>query len=230
MAGRGAAVCVALLRQAAGEQGGVGWFADDNFRLRALLGQHARDALEGSASPKAGDPVIQLFALEIVHDLARRRARVHVGIRLVLELADVEPAMLLRQFLRLHDHAGGAQRGGRQDHLRAEEAHQSAALNREALGHGDHQRVALGGADHREADAGIAAGRLDHRHARFQLAGFFRRLDDAERQPVLDRSKRIEGLNLDPEIHMLWRKFVDPDHGRVANGSEDVLIAHAVFL
>ena len=68
--------------------------------------------------------------------------------------------------MRLVDHAGAALRGRGEDDLGAEEAHQLAALDGEGLGHGDDERIALGGADHGEADAGVAAGRLDDGLAR----------------------------------------------------------------
>ena len=84
-----------------------------------------------------------------------------------------------------------------QHHLGAEEAHQPAPLDAELLGHRHDQRIALLRAHHGEADAGVAAGRLDHRLAGLELAGFLGRLDDAQRQPILDRAQRVERLDLD---------------------------------
>jgi hypothetical protein len=95
---------------------------------------------------------------------------VHVGVGFVLELTGHEPAVRLRQLDRLLNHAEGAVGGRGQDHLGAEKAHQAAALNAEAFGHGHDQRVALLGADHRQADPGIAARRLDHSLAGLQFA------------------------------------------------------------
>ena len=51
--------------------------------------------------PIAGDPVVEPLAGEIVDDLARGGARMHVGIGLVLELARQEPAVGLGEFDRL---------------------------------------------------------------------------------------------------------------------------------
>ena len=130
---------------------------------------------------------------------------------------------VLASSLRLVDHADAAVGGRREHHLGAEEAHQLAALDAEGLRHGDDQRIALGGADHREPDAGIAGGRLDHGLPGLELAGFLRRLDDAERQAVLDRAERIEGLDLDVEVDAFRRQLVDLDHRRVADGSENVV-------
>ena len=61
----------------------------------------------------------------------------------------------------LRGHAGALLGGRGQHHPRAEEAHQPPALDAEALGHDDDERVALHRADHGEADAGVAARRLD---------------------------------------------------------------------
>ena len=137
----------------------------------------------------------------------------------------------LASSMRLVDHADGALGRGRDDDLGAEEAHQLAPLDAERLCHGHHQRISLGGADHGKADAGIAAGRLDHGLAGLQLAGFFGRLDHAERQAVLHRAKRIEGLDLHKEIDARRRQPVDPDDRRVADGFEDTLVfpSHGAF-
>ena len=66
-----------------------------------LLREHARDALQRAAGAVAGHPVVELLALEVVDDLARRGARMHVGVGLVLELARQEPAVRLGKLDRL---------------------------------------------------------------------------------------------------------------------------------
>src|SRR6185312_7469534 len=203
------AVGIARLRLAGGEHRRIGRFADDDLRFRPLAAQHARDAGQRAAGAEAGHPVVELLALEVVDDLAPGRALVHVRVGLVLELARHEPAVLGGELLRLVDHAEGALRRRRQDHLGAEEAHQLAPLDGKALGHGYDERVALRRADHGEADAGVAGGRLYDRLPGLERAGFLRRLDDAEREPVLDRAERIEGLDLDVEVDALRRQFVD---------------------
>ena len=67
-----------------------------------------------------------------LQDLRARGVAVIRGIRFVLELAREEPAVLLRELLGLAHHAGAALGGGRENHLRAEHAHDLAALDREA--------------------------------------------------------------------------------------------------
>ena len=71
--------------------------ADDDLGVRPFLAEHARDALERAAGAEAGHPVVEPLAGEIVDDLARRGARMHVGIGLVLELARQEPAVRRRR-------------------------------------------------------------------------------------------------------------------------------------
>ena len=59
---------------------------------------------------------------------------------------------------------------GRQIEARAIGQHQAAAFDAHALGHDQHQLVALDRGDHGKADAGVAAGRLDDRAAGLQSA------------------------------------------------------------
>src|SRR3546814_16943818 len=81
-----------------------------------------------------------------------------------------------------------------------------APLDAEALRHDDDQRIALLGADHGEADAGVAAGRLDHRLPRTQRSPALGILDDAEGEAVLHRAHRVDGPELGVEVDALWRQ------------------------
>ena len=129
--------------------------------------------------------------------------------------------MLLGKLRGLLDHAAALAGGGREDDLRAKEAQQPAAFDAEALRHDDHQRIALLRAHHRQPDAGVAARRLHHGLARLQPSVTLRRLDDAERDAVLDRSERIEGLDLDEHLDALRRQMVDAHHGGIADGGQN---------
>ena len=216
------AIGIALLWRVACEHRRVGRLADDDLGVGPLLGQHAGDAFERAAGAEASNPVVEFLAFEVVDDLARGGARMHVRVSLVLELAGQEPAVRLGELGRLVDHAHAALGSGREHHLGAEEAHQLAPLDGKALSHGQHQRIALLRADHGQPDAGIAGGGFDDSLPGLELAGFFRRLDDAKRQAVLDRAERIEGLDLDVEVDAFRAQLVDLDHRRVANGFENV--------
>src|SRR4051794_37909976 len=119
-----------------------------------------------------------------------------IGIGLIFKLPGHEPAMGLGELDRLLDHSDRAFSSGGDNDLCAQKPHQLAALDAEGLRHGDHKWISLSRANHSEADSGISAGRLDHGLARLELAGLFRRFDDAERQTVLYRTKWVEGFDL----------------------------------
>ncbi len=53
------------------------------------------------------------------------------------------------------------------------------------------------------------------------LLGVF---DDAEGEPVLDRSHRIEGLDLDEEVDPFGGQLVDANDRRVADRTEDAVV------
>jgi hypothetical protein len=76
--------------------------------------------------------------------------------------------MCFSQLLGLGQHAAALELGRCQDDLGTQEAQNLATLEAEAFGHRQHQRVALGSANHGQADAGIATGGLDDGLARAQ--------------------------------------------------------------
>ena len=129
-----------------------------------------------------------------------------------------------------HTHAALGRR--REHHLCAQEPHQPAALDAEAFGHRHDERVALLRTDHRQADAGVAAGCLDDGLTGFEFAGALGVLDHAERQTILDRTEWIECLNFDEQVDPGGRKPVYPDNGSVADRLQNVGISmsHIVLL
>ncbi len=218
------AVGEAFLLDAAAEYWRIVRLANDDLGIGALFLQHARDAFQRAAGTESGDPVIEPLTLEIVKNLRCRSPRMRIGVRLVFELAAQEPAMLFCQLDRLGEHAAAFQCCRGQHDLGAEETHHLAPLDAEVLGHRHHERVALRRADHGEADAGVAARRLDDRLARLQRARLFGIFDDAQRQAVLDRTHRVEGFDLDVEIDALGRQLVDANDGRMADRFEYVFV------
>jgi hypothetical protein len=146
---------------------------------------------------------------------------VKVGVRLVLELPGHKPSIRLRQLSRFTHHAGSAFRCRCQDDFGAEESHEAPALDAERLCHRDHQWVPFLRAYHRESDAGVAARRFDDRLARLEPAGTLGVLDDAQREPVLDRAEWIEGFDLHVEVDALRREPADSHDGSVADRFED---------
>ena len=73
-------------------------------------------------------------------------------------------------------------------------------------------------------DARVARRRLDHRHARLELAPFFSVLDDGHREAVLDGRERVEILALRVDLDAGRRELVADLHdGRVAHERRGVL-------
>ena len=107
--------------------------------------------------------------------------------------------------------------------LGAEKAHQPAPLDAELFGHGHHQRVAFGSTHHCESDAGITTCRLDDRLSRLEFARLLGGLDHTQRQSVFNRAQWVEGLDLDEQVDTGWRQPVDPHHGCISDGLQDVL-------
>src|SRR5262249_47715695 len=66
-------------------------------------------------------------------------------------------------------------------------------------------------------------GGLDDGLPGLELAGALGRLDDAQRQAILDRAEGIEGLDPDVGIDVRRRQAVDLHHGGVADRLEDIL-------
>lgn len=108
----------------------------------------------------------------------------------------------------------------------AEESHQATPLDTEVLRHRHHERVALRRADHREADARVATGRLDDRLPRLQQSLALGVFDHTERESILDRAHRVEGFELHVQIHVRGRQPVQPRDGRVPDRLEDSLVTH----
>ena len=123
---------------------------------------HTRDA---AARADACDKRIDLAARRF-EDLARRCAAMDVGVGDVVELLrhEVRP-VLVAEFLRGIDGAAHAFDRGRQHKLRAVAREEATALGAHVFGHREYELVALDGADHREADAGVAGCWLDDRVA-----------------------------------------------------------------
>jgi len=108
--------------------------------------------------------------------------------------------------------------------------HQSAALDAHAVGHDQHQFVALDGGDHGQTDAGVARGGFNDGAACFECAGFFGVFHHGQRDAVLDRAPRVAALRLDPHMGICAEQAVDAHMRGVADGVEDVLGFHEGFL
>src|SRR5438045_6093845 len=141
------AISVALLRRLTADHRCVGRLRQNDLYLRSLLRQNATDTFQRPARPEPRHPIIETLTREIVDDLSRRRLRVVIRIRLVLELPRQEPAILLRELVDLLYHTGCALGRRRENHLGSEETHQFSPLDAERFRYRHHSRVAFRRAD-----------------------------------------------------------------------------------
>jgi hypothetical protein len=196
------------------------------FTSGAGEADHLARAGERAARAPARHEEVEAPTGEVAQDLGAGRAAVVGRIRGILELARKEPAVLACQLLGLAHHAGAALRRGREDHLRAEHAHDLAALHREGLRHRRDERVTLRGTHHGERDTGVAGGRLDDRLARLEQPALLGVLDDRDREPVLHRGERIEELALHVHGHVRGRAALNAHDRGAADRSEDAVVDH----
>jgi hypothetical protein len=152
---------------------------------------------------------------------------VHVHVGRVLELLR-HPGARRRgnDLLRLGDRALHALLARCQLEPGAIGQHQAPALDAHAVGHDQDQRVALDRRHHRQADAGVARGRLDDGATGFQQAARLGVLDHGQRDAVLDRTARVGALGLDPDFGRA-EQALHADVRRAADGGEDVFHFHA---
>ena len=157
---------------------------------------------------------------------AGRRA---VGFRVVgiAELVDVVVAALAREaraevlvVLRM----ALLDVGAREHDLRAHGAQVEDLLLAHLVRQHQHDAVALLERDEREAEPGVAGGRLDDRAARFQVAAALRFLDHREPDAVLDRARRILQLELEEELARPGVELPELEHRRPADHLEHVAV------
>lgn len=109
--------------------------------------------------------------------------------------------MLLGELNNLAHHPAAALDNRRQHDPGAERAHDLTALDRERLDHHGDEQITLRSAHHRERDAGVARRRLHDGLTRLEHAALLNILNNADREPVLHQTTRIERLDLDVHRH-----------------------------
>ena len=96
------------------------------------------------------------------------------------------------------------------------------------FGHDEDEAVALHGAHHGQADAGVPGGGLDDDRVRLQHPASLGVLDHGQGDAVLDRSTRVATLELDPDLDAGVEEAMDADVGCVADGVEDGVEGHGL--
>ena len=96
----------------------------------------------------------------------------------------------------------------------------------DVVGHDDGHAVALPAADHRKRDAGVAGRRLEDDRAGVQATVRLEVLDERARDAVLDRARRVGGLELGEQADVgAGREPGDLDRRRVADRLDDPCVA-----
>jgi hypothetical protein len=197
----------------------------DHDQVGVALAQVARHPGDRPAGADADDQVRDAPA-GLAPQLRPGRLVVRLRVRRVAVLVRLERARdLLGQAV--GDAVVGLRRlrrdvGRRDHHLGAVRAQQVDLLARHLVRHHRDHAIALQPRGDREPGAGVARRRLDQRPGRPQAAVAFGGLDQPQRDAVLDRSTRVEELQLRDELRLQAR--LDPAQAhqrRVADGVED---------
>ncbi len=184
--------------------------------------QHFGAAGDVTAGADAGDQYVDRAVFEVLEDFLRGRACVDRDIGWIVELRRHPRAIgLFGPLGGAFNRALHALFLGCQVERCAISEHQATAFDRHAFGHHEDDFVAFDSRNYREADAGIAAGRLDDRPARLERSVGFGRFDHRQSDTVLDRSTGIAALRFDPHFGIA-EQALDADMRRVADRFENV--------
>ena len=143
--------------------------------------------------------VVELVDVERVAAGLAREARGHVLVVLGMALGHV---------------------GARGVHLGAQRLQVQHLLRRHLVGHHQHHAVALGARHQRQAQARVAGRRLDHRAARLEPAVALGGLDHRQADAVLDRAAGVLRLQLEEQLAAAGVELRDLDQRRVADEVE----------
>ena len=191
----------------------------DQLHRGLLLLQPPAGAHERAARAEAGDEVRDAPA-GLGQDLDGGRVVVRPPVGLVAVLVGVEVALGLEreQPPRLADGAVRSFERVGPDDVGAVDVEQPLALARDVRRHAQLDRVAQGGAQHRQRDAGVAGRGVEQRLAGHQRAGAQALADHRGGGAILHRPARIArlelGVDLDPRVGL---DAAEPGQRRVAD-------------
>ena len=200
-----------------------------DFGVGEFRFQHLRHTRQMATRAHASDQVVNTVGKICQYFLCGgARMRVNVG-RVFKLLRHPRVRRLRHQFFGSGNRAVHAFFSRGQVKTCAISQHQAAAFNAHAVGHHQHQFVALHCGHHGQAHARVARCRFNNRCAGLQDAGLFSRLDHGQGNAVFDRTARVAALRLDVNVVRLARltkQAVDANVWGVANGGEDALGFH----
>ena len=212
------------------EDGACGIDADD-FDVRVFLLEVTADSGDGPAGPHADDEVRDP-ALAILPELGAGGPVVTFGIGGIRVLIGMVGARnVVRELL---DHLVIAARivyghsGRADDDLGAQGLEQIDLFLGLLVGHGEDGLVALDDGHQREAHAGVSRSALHNRAAGLEPSTALGLFDHGDGNSIFDAAARVQVVALG--VHLGFRAAHDAvqlDERRVANGFEDVVVAHA---
>mmetsp|Transcript_22479 Transcript_22479/g.44165 ORF Transcript_22479/g.44165 Transcript_22479/m.44165 type:complete len:400 (+) Transcript_22479:23-1222(+) len=217
-------VRVALLGSSAREESCRCRFASNHLGLRASSLDGASGSKDGATSSVSKNEVVEVTVRECREDLRTSGACVVIRIVSVVELAGLEPSVLLSKLASLADHAGTLLRSGSEHDLGTEHTHSLAALYTEGLDHGDNTVNTTSGAHHCEGNSSVTTGGLHNSIASLELTTAHSLVDNSESKTVLNRGERVEVLELAVHVHALRSDVVDANDGGLTNGLGDVVV------
>ena len=219
-------------RRAAADDGGGGGLHRVHLELRELGLQHLGYTTQVAAGAHAGDDRVDAMG-EVGQDFLRGGAHVDVHVGRVFKLLGNPRARGAGgQLFSAGDGAFHAFFTRGQVERCAVGQHQAAAFNGHAVGHHQHEFVALHRGHHGQAHAGVARGGLDDGAAGLQLARLLGVFHHGQRNTVLDRAAGVAALGLDPDLlaglgHTL-EQALETDVRGAADGLQNVVEFHGV--
>ena len=208
-----------------GQQRGILRLDSDDLDAGHALLEDLADARDRATRADTGNEVVDL-AVGVTQDLFSGGLAVDGGVRLVGELLGQNRT---RRFggdlLGLRDSALHALSRVGQHEFGAVTLEQKLALGRHRRGHRQDDLVAACRAYHGQRDSGVAAGRLDDRAARGELARGFGGIHDRNAEAVLDAGCGVVELELCQHgaIDAL-RDAVQADERGVSERTGDVVV------
>ena len=198
---------------------------DGHTLERRLLRLHDfTDPGDGAAGANAGDQDVST-PFGVAPDFLGSGATMHLGVGGVFKLLRNEVARISGRHLhRFFDRTGHALGAGGQHQFGAVSAQHHTPLLAHGVGHDDGAFVTARRAHHRNADAGVAAGRFENDGVGFDAAGFFRGLDHRQADAVFHAGAGV--LELELRHHLTGTTCgdaVDTHERRVADQRGDAV-------
>jgi hypothetical protein len=204
-------------RQFTGKHRGLGGLHREDLHRGICAPKSLAASGESAASPVAGYEGVDASVGDLRENFGDGRRLVVVRVDCVLELAREKVARIRSCHLAAEFYAGSVAIGRLEElDLTTEVRDQVPALDTRRVAHQDLHTVPFHRADHRERDARVAARALEDHRVATEQATPLGILDEAEREPVLDRAARIQELGLREDCDAFGLEL-EPQEWRVSD-------------